>query len=188
MLTRLLRLVPFLVILSGCGNVVVDAPEPGTGTTTLPEPEDDPFLKKSSFHLPTEGTPNDNKAIGPFCCTGTTAVVEAKDGYPVGYVYFYTWEGQAYTNGDTSFAPDVSIQVAGLEDAHDAQSKLIKSQIAWKASEMTVGSARSEQAGDVIFTANIEHVDTHGDSSGTTYFDMSTLAVRVDISVASAGD
>ena len=146
-------------------------------------------MKQLSFLRPSEGTPNNNAHIGPFCCTGVTAVAEAKDGYAVGYAYFFTWHGQAYTDGTTGFAPDVAIMLAGLEDVHDPTSKLIEAEIDWAASEMEVGATKSAQAGDLAFTALIEHVDlVYGSSSKYTglHWNMNTMAVRIDIALADA--
>lgn len=174
MLTRFLIALSLIAILPGCSSSVETTEE------LPPEHEPDPFLEKSTFHLPSDGTPNDNGYIGPFCCTGVSAVIQTKEGYPAGYAYFFGWEGQAFNSGDTSYAPGVEILIAGLTDPHDPKSALVESKIHWSAADMKIGAFASAKAGGVQFTATIEDVDLHTQSSNT-YFDMSTLAVKLDV-------
>jgi hypothetical protein len=167
-LASLLLLAP-LTLLTACpGSVEIDA-EPG-------------LLERTSFELPADGTPNENGFIGPFCCTGVTAIVETTAGYQAGYAYFYGWKGQAYGNTTKSFAPDVSIRVAGLADVHDAGSALIQGEIDFTADEMEVSAQKSSRAGQLEFTVTIEDV-TLVSESGATYFDMGSLAMKLDVAV-----
>ncbi len=170
MLFKILLTLGILLCLPGCpGSVVVDTSS----------------LKQSSFELPSGGTPNDNAAIGPFCCTGTTATVVSNSGDDVGYVYFYAWKGQTYNTGpDSSIAPDAEIEIAGLADVHDPQSTLEKGEIDFLASEMEEGASKSATVGELSYTVTIEHVEMKSGPGGS-YFDMSSLAVRVDVGVLS---
>jgi hypothetical protein len=177
MLARLLLVLSLLTLLPGCPSSVETEPQP------QPQQHDDGFLLPSSFHLPEEGTPNNNASIGPFCCTGVTATVQTTAGYAAGYVYFFGWEGQAFTNGETSFAPDVKILLAGLADAHDPQSNLLTGEIDWDAGEMKLVPVKTARVGQLEFTVTIEEVKIVSSSDGD-FFDMSTLAVRVDVAVA----
>lgn len=63
------------------------------------------------------------------------------------------------------------------------QSALVQSEIGWGASEMKVGAVKSATAGEIEFSVTIEDVDVLSDTSGD-YFDMSTLAVRIDVDIA----
>jgi hypothetical protein len=140
-------------------------------------------LERASFVLPADGTPNDNGSIGPFCCTGVTAVVESNAGAAVGYAYFYSWKGQAYqVTPTTSVAPDASILIAGLADIEDPRSPLVKGEIDFTAAEMEVGASKSATIGQLHFTATIEAV-TVTEHYGPPYFDMDSLAVRIDVGV-----
>lgn len=170
------RLFTFLVLafpllLTACPGSVATTPVPG-------------LLERTSFELPADGAPNDNAYIGPFCCTGHTVTVQATAGYPAGYVYFYTWKGQAYTNGTKSFAPDVSIEIAGLADVHDAKSPMVESEIDFTTSEMAIGAQKSGKAGQLEYTLTIDAVDLVPWSDSTEYFDMGSLVVHVDVAVA----
>jgi len=82
---------------------------------------EDVKLQKYSFRLPGDGQRNNNGSIGPFCCTGQTAIIRRADGIPVGYAYFFSWKGQAYKTGaDSSTAPDIQILVSALSDLADS--------------------------------------------------------------------
>jgi hypothetical protein len=176
----LLLLLPFLA-LSACGGVV----DPGSGNARG-APGDagaDGPLAKTSFMLPADGTPNDNGAIGPFCCTGTTATVKDRLGRPVGYVYFFDWKGDAYnTSSTSSAAPDVSIEVSAASNIDDPSSTQVTGEVDFPGAEMKPGAARSTMVGALLYTVTIETVTTL-QIANATYFDMSSLTVRVDVSV-----
>jgi len=70
-------------------------------------------LAKTSFSLPDDGIEMKNARVGPFCCTGNIVIVRSSDGGPVGYIYFYSWKGQAYNVEGGSIVPDISILVSG---------------------------------------------------------------------------
>jgi hypothetical protein len=164
-------LLAFPLLLTACPGSVETVSEPG-------------FLERTSFELPTDGAANDNGPIGPFCCTGHTITVTTTDGYPAGYAYFYSWKGQAYNTGTGSIAPDVSIEIAGLADVHDPASKLVKSEVDFTAAEMEVGAQKTASAGQLAYTVTIETVTLVPESEGDPYFDMGSLAVRIDVAVA----
>jgi len=66
-------------------------------------------LAKTSFSLPDDGVEMKNAKVGPFCCTGNFVIVRSSDGDAVGYIYFYSWKGQAYNVEGDSIVPDISI-------------------------------------------------------------------------------
>ena len=170
-----LLLIAWVGLLAGCGEVVVDA-DPAGDPVTLGESK-----SRWSFELPGDGTPNNNSYVGPFCCSGETAIVKSDDGKDLGYAYFFGWKGQAYfTSADTSGAPDLSILVAGLTDIKTPSSSLEKGEVDFMADEMIAGSSRSTQAGDLVFTVTVEHAELQPGPDGTM-FDMGSLAVRVDV-------
>jgi hypothetical protein len=164
-------LLAFPLLLTACPGSVETSAEPG-------------FLERTWFELPQDGAANANGTIGPYCCTGHTATVMTTAGYPAGYVYFFSWKGDAYNVGDTAFASDVQVNIAGLADVHDAQSTLVQSEVDFTAAEMEVGAQKVGIAGQLEYTVSIEVVTLEpilGD--GTPFFDMSTLVVRVDVAV-----
>lgn len=170
-----LFMIAWVGLLSGCANVIVDE-DPGVDPVKLGESK-----SRWSFELPGDGTPNDNGHVGPFCCTGETAVVKSDDGSEIGYGYFYSWKGQAYFTGpDSSGAPDVSILVAGRQDLATAWSPLEQGEIDFMADELVAGSSRSTQAGGLLFTVIVEHAELQPGPKGTV-FDMGSLAVRLDV-------
>jgi hypothetical protein len=159
-----------------------------TPTSVAPTPT--PCLTQSclfrqfSFNLPADGRSNNNGYIGPFCCTGSTATVLNLNGDPVGYIYFFSWNGQAYNYGNTSIAPDLKILVSGLSNFSDTNSAQVQSSVDIQASEMQVGASRSTTAGSLAFTVTITNF-TAVTYNGQPYYDMGTITVRVDVSLAS---
>ena len=73
-------------------------------------------ILNSDLELPADGVDNNNRYIGPFCCTGVTATIEHIDGYPIAYVYFMAWDGQAYNVEDYSIYPNIILLVACIKD------------------------------------------------------------------------
>ncbi|MFO0591357.1 MAG: hypothetical protein U0441_27665 [Polyangiaceae bacterium] len=178
--TKQMVLIGWVGLLAGCGGVVVDS-DPAEDQTTLGASE-----ARWSFEMPEDGTPNNNGFVGPFCCTGKTAVVKADDGAELGYAYFYDWKGQAYLTGeDSSMAPDVTIHVAGLTDIVTPSKTLEKADISFTADELVAGTSRAAQAGALVFTVTVEHAELSTGPGDLTYFDMGSLTVRIDVDPAS---
>jgi hypothetical protein len=142
-------------------------------------------LRQTSFHFPGDGTPNQNQQIGPFCCTGETATLRADDEKIVGYIYFYSWQGQAVNKGDHSFAPDVEILVSGVGDLSKEDSEQVKSSIPFKASELSPGATGTTTAGVLSFKATVQNA-TRETIGGVTYVDIGSLVVVVDLTLASS--
>ncbi len=100
-----------------------------------------------------------------------------------------TWEltdndvvGHPVTDGKTAFAPDVTIALAGLADAHDPASALETAGISWTADEMKIVKVKSAQVGQLQFTVTIEQVSFEP-SSGGDLVNIDSLEVRVDVTV-----
>lgn len=179
MRSLLLRSLLLAAWLWGCGGIAV------IEETTEDQPEDvdlGPSKSRWSFELPSEGTPNDNGYIGPFCCTGVTAVVVSVDGRELGYGYFFIVKGQPYQTKNGAFAPDFAILLAAQTDLADATPPMefAKGEIAFTAGELVSGLSRSADAGGLRFTATIEHADIEEWSLGPM-FNMFTLTVRLDV-------
>jgi hypothetical protein len=136
-----------------------------------------PRLDRTRFYLPGDGIRNNNQRIGPFCCTGETAIVYTNRGYPAGYVYFFGWVGQSYNVGDTSIAPDIQILVSGLANLSKPTSQQLQNVISFRASEMRPGVSRSARAGSLYYTVTIERAKIRDGN----FFDMGSVAIRVDV-------
>jgi hypothetical protein len=136
-----------------------------------------------SFRLPEDGTMNNNKKIGPFCCTGWTAIVRGPDDRPVGYIYFYGWAGQAYNCGHgKSIVPDLIVLVSGLANLTDSNSPMEKSQVQFTAAKDPTGTNKSTEAGALRFNITLEKAEI--EMRGRPYFVMGSQGVRVDVSAA----
>jgi hypothetical protein len=150
--------------------------ETGGSGETSEDPMLGPSKSRWSFELPSQGTKNDNKYIGPFCCTGVTAVV-TNGSSNVGYGYFFTWQGQAYTNGTDSWMPDFEILLAGADQLTEPTLELNQGEIVFVGTAIEPGSVQTANVGDLRFTATVEHVDVNE----SHYIQMGTLKVRLDV-------
>ncbi|MFO0548661.1 MAG: hypothetical protein U0271_09750 [Polyangiaceae bacterium] len=150
-----------------------------SGLLAACEEPNSPFVE-TEFLLPDDAEQNDNGSIGPFCCTGRTVTVETKSGHEAGYAHFFFWDGQAFSDDKTSYAPNVIIDIAALADVEDETSELLQSRIFFDGNELAVGESRSQQVGAIIFTATVEEVDTYT-FDGESYFDMATLKMSLTV-------
>jgi hypothetical protein len=172
--TAALAMSVMVATMSGCAASISDETAAGAGGGDAAPLG--PSKARWSFELPSQGTPNDNGDIGPFCCTGVTAVVNDQ-GHDLGYGYFFSWKGQAYTNGTDSWMPDFTLGVAGVQDLDDPSSPLRMSEIDFDAGHIAEGMKKSTTAGDLVFTVTVEHVD----ETPAPMIQMGTLAVRLDV-------
>ena len=69
-----------------------------------------------SFVFPGGGQRNNNATIGDFCCTGETMTLLNQNNKPLGYAYFFSWDGQAYNLPPSSIAPNFRIFLSGTTD------------------------------------------------------------------------
>lgn len=132
----------------------------------------------ASFAFPSDGVPNENRFVGPFCCTGRTAIVEDASGTAVGYSYFYSFDGSVLITDQQSIAGTISILVAGRTSFTEADAALVTSQIDFAGAELHVGATRSAIAGALEFEAVIDHIDLVP-FDDELYFDMQTIEVSV---------
>jgi len=175
--TRIVRIVSAVVAM------VLAMASPLHAKTDAPRTEaEDVQLQKYSFRLPDEGQRNNNGSIGPFCCTGRTAIIRRADGIPVGYAYFYSWKGQAYNTGaHSSAAPDIQILVSALSDLADSNSKSRQDSISFLAKEMSPGASRSIQVGRLAFKVTILQAIQLNCGA---YVDMSSVRAQLDVSTS----
>ena len=143
---------------------------------------EDVRLAWESFRLPDDAQPNNNGTIGPFCCTGRTVTITRYDGVPVGYAYFYGWNGQAYMCGGRSVAPSIEILVSALSNLTDPNSESRQGSISFLAKEMSPGASRSARVGALEFKVTILQAK-QVNFRGGTYFDMGSVAARLDASI-----
>lgn len=110
---------------NGTAPVVRSNETPKVGTTESTEPhrssEQPPprakvVLSKTTFTLPGDGQKNKNRTIGPFCCTGETATIQTSKGVPVGYIYFYDFDGGYNLSPTKSVATSIKVLVSGASD------------------------------------------------------------------------
>jgi len=157
-------------------------PAPDRGGAVSP----DTYFANPTVHLPADGVDNANGTIGPFCCTGRTATIKAAaGGAPVGYVYFFDFR-EGYNVGNTSVADWLGVEVSGADNLNaGAAATQITGVVGFSASDMAVGKQQSARVGALEYTVTIEHADISTPIDGKQpYFDMGTIAVRVDVARA----
>lgn len=110
-------------------------------------------LQPSRFFFPKDGQPNNNGYVGPFCCTGRTAVVRTVDGYPVAYVYFHEFPGGGIVVGGASFATTLTLPISAAIDPSNPNSPHQLGKITFRADEMRFKLSRSATVGGFSFTA-----------------------------------
>jgi len=141
-------------------------------------------LERTSYRFPEDGIPMNNAQVGPFCCTGNVVIVRSTDGNPVGYVYFFAWEGQAYNVGGDSIVPDFAILVSGPRQQGDTNSEQIQSRIAFSAGQLNPQSAWV-QAGVLQYRATVLDFRLERGPDSNPYFRMGSIKVRIDVRLAS---
>ncbi len=140
------------------------------------------YIQNPTFVFPDAGEKNNNNQIGPFCCTGRTVTVRNLENEPIGYVYFYSWEGQAMTLSaeNRSIAPDLKILVSSLADLNDPYSEQIEGYIAFSAEDMMNKPVRNTTVAGLNYTAKIIDVETlkYGED---VYFYMDSPVIQIDV-------
>ena len=144
--------------LSGCGGRV---------ERSSSEPRDS-GLSQSMFQFPADGQTGQ---VGPFCCSGRTVTVRARDGAVLGYAYFYDF-GPAYNQGDTSYSTSFAILVADAEGN--------ERRIEFEAKDVYRSDTGSAQVGELVFVVMVTHVDLKS-SPDQRVFDMGTLTVELSV-------
>lgn len=140
-------------------------------------------LERSTFHLPDDGIPMKNARVGPFCCTGMIVIVRSTTGDPIGYIYFFSWEGQAYNSEGGSIVPDLAVLVSGLEDLGDPNSEQVKSRIAFYANRLNPQSDWI-QAGSLRYRATVLDFKLEKGTKSRPFFKMGSLKLRIDAQIA----
>jgi len=146
------------------------------------EPATDPFAgngqeqRLTSFAFPGGGERNNNHSIGPFCCTGETATIRSANGQPLGYIYFFSWQGQAYNCNEGSRVPSVEILVSGLADLSNPDSRMEKTSVLF---HPKAGTRKTVRAGGLSFDVSLE---AQSPCHAEGYFDMKSIKAWVDVS------
>lgn len=161
-----------MLALNACGEVSGTAQEPAGST-----------LAASHFRVPDDAERNENQTIGPFCCTGSTLTVRHVDGYAVGYLHFFFWDGNAFNLDDFAIFPNLVIDVAGLQDVGDSTSLLVMSQVTISPESNVLQLRFPVTAGALSYTLRLTQAELYPFDDGRTYFKGSTLALAADVSV-----
>lgn len=156
------------------GSNVVDT----TLEITTPETT---CLQTTKIKLPDDAVSNNNKAIGPFCCTGKTMTIRDRENNPIGYVYFYSFPSGNII-GDSSYAPsaDIYISAAPTYGSNDPQ---IQSNVSFTVDDMEQGKVKTVSVGALTYTLKITHADILIQGK-TKLFNMNTLRAEAVISLS----
>ncbi|MGC5809910.1 hypothetical protein, partial [Ralstonia pseudosolanacearum] len=157
------------------------APAPPPSRVEPPKP----VLARTNFVLPGDGTKNDNRAIGPFCCTGETVTVQSSSGVPLGYIYFYSFDGgynlSEFGNA-RSAATAIKILVSGAENLDAPESSQVKDQVFFPAGNTHIGSTGSVVVGHLRYTFNVTKAEPYrGFPFPTIFMDGFGVSVVVEL-------
>jgi len=139
-------------------------------------------VQNRTIEFPGGGTRNNNGSIGPFCCTGETAIIHDVDGKPAGYIYFYDFSGAKMIGADRSAASTVSILIGSASD------QTLFPSARFAAENWTPGTTATVGLGALTYEVTIEPELVTID--GHQYFDMGSLKATVRVTsngLASAG-
>ena len=148
----------------------------------LPAPSHAQHVQNRTIEFPGGGTKNNNGRIGPFCCTGETAIIHDIEGKPAGYIYFYDFSGAKILDANQSAASSVSILISsGLSQTFFPVAR-------FTAESWAPGTAATIQLDPLTYEVTIDPQLVTID--GHKYFDMGSLKATVHVTskpVASAG-
>lgn len=164
--------------------------QPGTYTVTATVRNNDNVTVQSftifvelgvwSFEFP-GGQDNNNQTIGDFCCTGQTHTVLTSNNTPIGYAYFFTWQGQAYNINNTSIAPNFEILISGATDLEGVTTRATTG-IFFADFDCVIGRTKTVRVGNLEYRAEIlEIAYPFGTQYVNTHFYMDTLKVRLTV-------
>jgi hypothetical protein len=141
-------------------------------------------LSRSTFVLPGGGKKNENKQIGPFCCTGETATVLSTRGEHLGYVHFFFWDGQAYNIADYSIFPNIKISVSGAADLANPGSTQQESSVLFRPGDFAAGkNKRVTRAGQLCYAIELERAKLER-YRGRRFFKSGTPGAKVKVSLS----
>ena len=140
-------------------------------------------LARTTFVLPGDGAKNNNQSIGPFCCTGETVTVQSSSGSPLGYVYFYDFDGGYNVSGNRSAAKTIKILVSGPTDLSAPEGSQVKDQVAFAAAGTHVGSSGTVVVGHLRYRFTVTQ-DQPYVGLGFPAIMMDGFGVAMDVALA----
>jgi len=130
------------------------------------------------FTFPGPGRRNENQQIGDFCCTGETATVLNPNNVPLGYIYFYDFEGGMNLGNGRSSASKLKILLSGTQNINDAGASRAIDEIDFSGAELRPGAVKYKTIGALTYKVVILSVQKYGTDS------FMTDAIRVDVEVS----
>jgi hypothetical protein len=129
--------------------------------------------------LPEDAEPHEGKAIGPFCCSGYTAIVPNLQGKAMGYIHFFSWQGQAVRVQDKVMAPDLMVHVSEELGDKGKDEPLIEA-LSWKAKELVPGSEKSFHLGTFDLLVTVHNAALFELEHGI-FYDVGSLKMTVKV-------
>jgi hypothetical protein len=131
-------------------------------------------VQNRTIEFPGGGTKNDNRAVGPFCCTGETAIIHDVEGKPAGYIYFYDFSGAINIGANQSAVSTVGILISS------ASTQTMFPSARFAAETWVPGTTVMVELEQITYEVTINPqlltIDGH------KYFDMSSLKATVRVS------
>jgi hypothetical protein len=155
---------------------------PGTRVDLLVAAQTTIALTRGRFAFPGDGAKNENKSVGPFCCTGETGTITTNRGYPAGYVYFFDFPGGGRNIGGRSVARLFAVGVSGLSRPTDPNSQQVVQWVRFTADELRRGQSKETQAGGLRYKVSIVSADVTT-VGGTAFYYMDSVKILVGVRV-----
>jgi tetratricopeptide (TPR) repeat protein len=129
------------------------------------------------FSFPGGGRQNMNGTIGDFCCTGETGTILNSGSEPIGYIYFFGFEGGMNLGNGRSAASKLRILLSGAQNTNDTSSPRLKDEVDFSGSELRPGFAKYQTVGALRYKVIIVSLEKYGES----WFMMDNIKVEVDV-------
>ena len=127
------------------------------------------------------GQSNNNSTIGDFCCTGQTITISNYAGMPLGYAYFFNWNGDAYNLPDgTSIAPNFEIGISGADNLEGTGTRTI-SKVFFPYYDNVIGATKTVKIGKLEYKVKILEIAYPAGMYNSTHFLMGSLKVEVSV-------
>ncbi len=127
------------------------------------------------------GQNNNNSTIGDFCCTGQTITISNYAGKPLGYAYFFNWNGDAYNLPDgTSIAPNFEIGISGADNLEGTGTRTT-SKVFFPYYDNVIGATKTVKIGKLEYKVKILEIAYPAGMYNSTHFLMGSLKVEVSV-------
>jgi hypothetical protein len=139
------------------------------------------LVARTTLEFPGAGTRNNGAAIGPFCCSGETAVVKDISGNVVGHVNLYGFSGGRMANG-RHLAESVRVNFSAKYLTAPDNNDPLRANASFSAAGWTPGTSANLELGILSYSVRLH--PTIQSIDGRKYFDMGLMRATVEVAQA----